>query len=144
MADPAGDHGRAQYLLARVDLMEGQPDKAMEGFEATLKLSQDPRTMAWSHIYLGRLYDNMNPPDRTHAVAEYQAALAARDARPDTRQAAESGIKQPFALPRRAQQPKDDDADFDPTGKAQKEAYRPGASPSGSPAPASSAPGSPQ
>ena len=53
MADPAGDHGRAQYVLARIDLMQGQPDKAMEGFAATLKLSQDPRTVAWSHIYLG-------------------------------------------------------------------------------------------
>jgi tetratricopeptide (TPR) repeat protein len=128
MADPAGDHGRAQYLLARIDLMQGQPDKAMEGFEATLKLSQDPRTVAWSHIYLGRLYDNMNPPDRDHAVSEYQAALAARDARPDTRLAAENGIKQPFALPQRARPAaKTDDSTFDPTGKAQKEAYRPAA-----------------
>ncbi len=125
MADPAGDHGRARYVLARIDLMEGDPDKAIQGFEETLKMSHDPRTVAWSHIYLGRLYDNMNPPDRPHAVAEYQAALAARDARPDTRTAAESGIKQPFALPRRAQAPKDEDADFDPTGKAQKEAYKP-------------------
>lgn len=127
LASPAGDHGRAQYVLARIDLMQGQPDKAVEGFQTTLKLSRDPRTVAWSHIYLGRLYDNMNPPDRAHAVAEYQAALAARDARPDTRLAAESGIKQPFALPRRQQPPaSDSDADFDPTGKAQKEAYKPG------------------
>jgi tetratricopeptide (TPR) repeat protein len=127
MADPAGDHGRAQYVLARIDLMQGQPERAIEGFQSTLKLSHDPRTVAWSHIYLGRLFDNMNPPDRTHAVAEYQAALAARDAKPDTRLAAETGIKQPFALPRRVQQPKTDDADFDPTGKKQKEAYKPGA-----------------
>ena len=128
MANPAGDHGRAQYVLARIDLMQGQPEKAIAGFEQTLKLSQDPRTLAWSHIYLGRLYDNMNPPDRTHAVAEYQAALAARDARPDTLQAAESGLKKPFALPQRSrpQPQKEDDADFDPTGKAQKEAYKPG------------------
>ena len=125
MADPAGDHGRAQYVLARIDLMQGQPDKAMDGFAATLKLSQDPRTVAWSHIYLGRLYDNMNPPDRARAVSEYQAALAARDARPDTKLAAENGIKQPFALPQRAQPKRNDDAEFDPTGKAQKEAYRP-------------------
>lgn len=128
MGDPTGDHGRAQYVLARIDLMQGQPDKAIEGFAATLKLSQDPRTVAWSHIYLGRLYDNMNPPARTKAVGEYEAALAARDARSDTKLAAENGIKQPFALPRRAQPPpKDDDADFDPTGKAQKEAYKPNA-----------------
>ncbi len=128
MANPAGDHARAQYVLARIDLMQGQPDKAMEGFEQTLKLSQDPRTVAWSHIYLGRLYDNMNPPDRPRAVGEYKTALAARDARPDTRQAAESGIKQPFALPRRSAPQTGnnaDDADLDPTGKAQKEAYKP-------------------
>ncbi len=128
MADPSGDHGRAQYALARIDLMQGQPEKAIDGFAATLKLSQDPRTVAWSHIYLGRLYDNMNPPDRAKAVSEYEAALAARDARPDTRLAAESGLKQPFALPGRARpQPVvDDGKDFDPTGKAQKNAYRPG------------------
>ncbi len=126
MAEPDGDHGRAQYVLARIDLMQGQPVKATEGFQSTLKLSHDPRTVAWSHIYLGRLYDNASPPDREHAVAEYQAALAARDARPDTKLAAETGIKQPFALPRREQpKPKDDDAAFDPTGKAQKDAYKP-------------------
>ena len=129
LASPTGDHARAQYVLARIELMQGQPDRAMEGFEQTLKLSGDPRTVAWSHIYLGRLYDSMNPPDRNHAVAEYKAALATRDARPDTREAAESGMKKAFALPgRAAAKPRDaaSDADLDPTGKAQKEAYKPG------------------
>ena len=88
-------------------------------------MSRDPRTVAWSHIYLGRLYDVRDPPDREHAVTEYKAALAARDARPDTKLAAESGIQKPFSLPQRAQPAKDDDAPFDPTGKAQKEAYKP-------------------
>jgi tetratricopeptide (TPR) repeat protein len=129
MADPKADHGEAQYLLARVDLLHGRADEARDGFEKTLTLSKDPRTLAWSHIYLGRLYDTMATPDREHAVAEYQAALEVRDARPDTRLAAESGLKQPFALPRRDPQPNqnDDDANFDPTGKAQKEAYKPDA-----------------
>lgn len=129
MASAGGDRGRAQYVLARIDLMQGQPDKAIAGFEQTLKLSHDPRTVAWSHIYLGRLYDNMATPDRPRAVAEYEAALAARDARPDTRTAAESGLKQPFALPQRSpHKPENDgnDADLDPTGKAQKQAYKPG------------------
>ena len=126
MANPAGDHGRAQYLLAQIDLMHGQPDQAMAGFEQALKLSQDPRTVAWSHIYLGRLYDVRNPPDRDHAMVEYRAALAARDARPDTKLAAESGLAKPFVLPRRAQQAGDGNATFDPTGKAQKDAYQPG------------------
>ncbi len=124
LADPAGDHARATYVMARINLMEGDPEKATEGFEKTLALSKDPRTMAWSHIYLGRLYDTQDPPSREKAVAEYKAALAARDSRPDTKAAAESGIAKPFALPQRAK-PRDDDKDFDPTGKAEKDAYKP-------------------
>jgi hypothetical protein len=124
LADPKGDHARATYVMARIDLMEGDPEKATEGFERTLMLSKDPRTMAWSHIYLGRLYDTQDPPARDKAIVEYKAALAARDSRPDTKAAAESGIAKPFALPQRAK-PKDDDKDFDPTGKAEKDAYKP-------------------
>jgi tetratricopeptide (TPR) repeat protein len=128
MQDPKADHGEAQYLLARLDLMQGHAQNAKDGFEKTLSLSKDPRTLAWSHIYLGRLYDTMESPDRQHAVAEYQAALEARDGRPDTRQAAEAGLKKPFALPKREQPDQSvDDANFDPTGKAQKEAYKPDA-----------------
>lgn len=128
MQDPKADHGEAQYLLARVDLMRGHAQDAKDGFEKTLTLTKDPRTLAWSHIYLGRLYDTMETPDRQHAVAEYQAALELRDGRPDTRQAAESGLKKPFTLPRREQPAQTgDDANFDPTGKAQKEAYKPDA-----------------
>jgi tetratricopeptide (TPR) repeat protein len=123
------DHGTATYILARIDLMQGDPEKAVAGFSKALTLSKDPRTLAWSHIYLGRLYDIQNPPDRAHAIAEYQAALTVRDGRPDTKKAAESGLKQPFALPQRAKPPAatsdDDDKDFDPTGKAQKDAYKP-------------------
>ena len=122
--DPKGDHARATYILARIELAEGDPEKAFSDFQQTLTLSKDPRTMAWSHIYLGRLYDTQNPPDRTKAVAEYKAALAVRDSLPDTKKAAEAGVAKPFALPQRAK-PKDDDSDFDPTGKAQKDAYKP-------------------
>jgi len=128
LADPQADHARAIYVLARIELMQGDPEKSMAGFQQTLALSKDPRTQAWSHIYLGRLYDIQNPPDRSKAIAEYKAALTVRDGRPDTKQAAESGLKQPFALPQRTKpQPAstDDDKDFDPTGKAQKDAYKP-------------------
>lgn len=124
LADPKGDHGRATYVMARVNLMEGDPEKATEGFEQTLTLSKDPRTLAWSHIYLGRLYDTQDPPARAKAVGEYKAALASRDSRPDTKLAAESGLTKPFALPLRAKL-KDDDKDFDPTGKAEKDSYKP-------------------
>ncbi len=125
LADPSGDHAQAHYILARVNLMQRQPGAAIGDFQAVLDTSKNPRTLAWSHIYLGRLYDIM--PDREKAVAEYQAALTVRDAQPDTKAAAEQGIKQPFVAPKAEHHPPDesDDAPLDPSGKAEKDAYRP-------------------
>jgi hypothetical protein len=125
LADPNGDHAQAHYVLARVNLMERQPSAAIGDFQEVLDTSKNPRTLAWSHIYLGRLYDVM--PDREKAVAEYQAALTVRDAQPDTKAAAEQGIKQPFIAPKAEHQTPEesDDAPLDPSGKAEKDAYRP-------------------
>jgi tetratricopeptide (TPR) repeat protein len=126
----------AHYLLGRIDLMQGDPDEALDHLAQTVKLSHDPRTIAWAHIYLGRMYDVARDPDnpdtirpqRDKAIAEYRAALANRDSQPDTKAAAEKGIKEPFALPKRATPAADDQGDskaLDPSGKAEKEAYRP-------------------
>jgi tetratricopeptide (TPR) repeat protein len=125
LADPTGDHAQAHYVLARVNLMQRQPGAAIGDFQEVLDTSKDPRTLAWSHIYLGRLYDIM--PDREKAVAEYQAALTVRDAQPDTKAAAEKGIKEPFIAPKVDPKTPDesDDAPLDPSGKAEKDAYRP-------------------
>lgn len=126
----------AHYLLGRINLMQGDPDEALDHLTQTVKLSHDPRTIAWAHIYLGRMYDVARDPDnpdairpqRDKAIAEYRAALANRDSQPDTKAAAEKGIKEPFALPKRAMPgngQQDDSKGLDPTGKAEKEAYRP-------------------
>jgi tetratricopeptide (TPR) repeat protein len=126
----------AYYLLGRIDLIHGDPGAALEHLTQTIQLSHDPRTIAWAHIYLGRMYDiahDPNDPDvarpqRAKAIAEYRAALASRDSQPDTKAAAEKGIKEPFALPKRAASSDVQDAapdDLDPSGKAAKEAYRP-------------------
>jgi tetratricopeptide (TPR) repeat protein len=126
--DPKGDHGEAHYVLGQVSVMQRFPTEATEHFEAAIKESKDPRTLAWSHIYLGRLYDVQTEPDhRKKALEEYKAALAVRDSAPDTKIAAEKGLKAPFATPKRAQATpeEDDNAPFDPTGKAEKEAYKP-------------------
>jgi tetratricopeptide (TPR) repeat protein len=122
---------KANYLAGRVELIQGDPDEALGHLTKTLELTKDPRTLAWTHIYLGRLYDLARDPDhpdtelpeRTKALAEYKAALAVRDGQPDTKAAAEKGLKEPFALPKR-QRP-EDDAPLDPSGKAEKDAYRP-------------------
>jgi tetratricopeptide (TPR) repeat protein len=128
LANPNGDHPHAHYVLARVNLMQRQPGAAIDDFEATLSSSKDPRMLAWSHIYLGRLYD-VNA-ERQKALTEYQAALTVRDAQPDTKAAAEKGLKEPFTAPPSPNQPpakaqSDDDAPLDPSGKAEKDAYRP-------------------
>jgi tetratricopeptide (TPR) repeat protein len=120
--DPKGDHAQAHYVMARVNLMQREPDSAIEDFQQTLQLSKDPRTLAWSHIYLGRLYDVV--PDRDKAVAEYQAALTVRDSQPDTKAAAEKGLKQPFTNPN-GPAAKPAEEPLDPSGKAEKQAYRP-------------------
>jgi tetratricopeptide (TPR) repeat protein len=126
LADPHGDHAHAHYVLARVNLMQREPGAAIGDFEATLSSSKDPRMLAWSHIYLGRLYD-VNA-ERQKALTEYQAALTVRDAQPDTKAAAEKGLKEPFVAPPSEHQPpaqSDDDAPLDPSGKAEKDAYHP-------------------
>ena len=137
MADEAltanPNDAKANYLAGRIELIHGDPGAAMEHFNKTLTLAKDPRTLAWTHIYIGRLYDiardperpDVDHPERPKAVAEYRAALAVRDAQPDTRAAAEKGLKEPFLLPKRTQNPNNDDEPLDPSGKAEKQAYRP-------------------
>ncbi|QEE31191.1 hypothetical protein FTW19_05520 [Terriglobus albidus] len=118
---------QAHYLKARIAVLDADPDSALDEFNQVLKLSKDPRTLAWTHIYLGRMYDTQREPDRPRAISEYKAALAVRDARPDTKLAAEAGLKKPFAAPKREHSTSDeeDNEPIDPTGKKEKEAYRP-------------------
>jgi hypothetical protein len=85
------DAARAHFILARVDLMTGHPDEAVEDFQKTIATSKQQRLLAWSHIYLGRMLDL--ECKRDEALAEYKEALAVRDGQLDTRLAAERGVK---------------------------------------------------
>jgi tetratricopeptide (TPR) repeat protein len=116
----------ALYVLARVRLMQGEPQEAFDDFTKIVTTGKDPRTVAWSHVYLGRLYDMQQQPDRRKAVTEYRAAMSTPGAQADVIAAATQGIREPFAAPKRApQQGSDDDEVLDPTGKKQKESYSP-------------------
>jgi hypothetical protein len=97
VADKSGDAARANFILARVAIMQRDVPAAQHDFEETIRLSKDPRMLAWSHIYLGRIYDIQDQRDQ--AVNEYRAALTVRDGEADTRLAAEKGLKQPYAVP---------------------------------------------
>jgi tetratricopeptide (TPR) repeat protein len=87
---------RADFILARVALMSGKPDEAIDRFQKTLAASKDQRLLAWSHIYLGRMLDL--DCKRDQAVSEYQSALTVRDGQQDTRLAAERGVKAAYAV----------------------------------------------
>jgi len=88
------DAARAHFIMARVDLLTGHPDAAIEDFQKTLAMSKEQRLLAWSHIYLGRMLDL--ECKRDEALAEYKEALAVRDGQLDTRLAAERGAKSAY------------------------------------------------
>jgi tetratricopeptide (TPR) repeat protein len=122
LADPKQDHGDALYVKARVTLMEGDPKESTDEFQEILKISHNPHTLAWAHIYLGRLYDIKDPPERAHALTEYKAALAVPAVPPDAQAAAQTGLKKAFEVPKIVHT---EEEELDPSGKKEKEAYKP-------------------
>ena len=126
------DSTDAMYVLARLHLMQREPQEAFDTFEKIVATGKDTRTVAWSHVYLGRMYDTaLAQPDRTKAVAEYKAALATPGIQPDVQAAAEQGLKQAFAVPQRTAQPapppsSNDTDDIDAITRKQKESYTAG------------------
>jgi tetratricopeptide (TPR) repeat protein len=91
------DAARAHFILARVDLMTGHPDEAVDDFQKTIATSKELRLLAWSHIYLGRMLDLECKRDQ--ALTEYNDALTVRDGQLDTRIAAEHGVKAAYVAP---------------------------------------------
>ena len=120
------DQARAYFILARVAILKGNPGEAIDDFQKTLATSKEPRLLAWSHIYLGRMLDL--DCKRDPALAEYKAALAVRDGQQDTRLAAERGVKAAYAV---AGHNCEDDADADAPGDAPAKPGAGAASPAG-------------
>jgi tetratricopeptide (TPR) repeat protein len=86
--------GHAAFILARIASLGGHMEEARNSFEQAVGSLHDPRMLAWSHIYLGRIYDIQQ--ERGRAVEHYQAALAAGDPSADTKAAAEKGLSAPY------------------------------------------------
>lgn len=98
------DAGRCYFVLARAATLSANMQEAKDYFVKAAASSKDPRTVAWSHIYLGRILDLQD--EREAAVEQYKAALAASDLSPDTRAAAERGLQTPYEPPEASQKPK--------------------------------------
>jgi tetratricopeptide (TPR) repeat protein len=127
LSEHTPDPGRADYILALASVMQGRMEEAQKNFDEAIRLSKDPRLLAWSHIYLGRIHDIRE--ERDEALVEYKTALTVRDGQPDTKTAAEKGIKQPFAPPRSAHPDQNDDADDNTSSFAKPSAQTPTAQP---------------
>lgn len=107
LAEKSEDPGRALFILAQIALRGGVND-ATGYFEQALKSTSEPKVVAWSHIYLGRILDLQDDdeggPKRAEAIEHYKAAVTASDTLPEAKAAAEQGLQKPYAPPNRAQQ----------------------------------------
>lgn len=121
--ESVAQEARANFILARADLMTHRPEDAVDHFQKTISTSKEPRLVAWSHIYLGRMLDV--ECKRDEAVSEYQAALAARDGQQDTRIAAERGVKTAYLMKGQSCDQDADDSGAAPPGKPEAPAQKP-------------------
>jgi hypothetical protein len=91
------DPGRALFILAQVATANRDMEGARSYFQRALGVAKEPKVVAWSHIYLGRIFDLQE--DREAAVDQYQAALQAGNSLPEAKAAAERGLKEPYEPP---------------------------------------------
>jgi tetratricopeptide (TPR) repeat protein len=88
------DQPRAWYGLGLVALLDHDGARAKEVFGRLTTgehaATADPMVLAWSHIYLARIYDGEGQPRQ--AEAEYQAALTVQGGPEQARQAAQKGL----------------------------------------------------
>lgn len=93
---------RALYGTAMVSLMQGQGEKAFALFQQVVAAASsgdpaarpDAASLAWAHVYLGRLHDLAS--ERDEAVAEYRSALAVPGAPEAARAAAQKGASEAY------------------------------------------------
>jgi tetratricopeptide (TPR) repeat protein len=99
-----GDPGRALFILAEVATANRDMEGARAYFERAVQMAQEPQVIAWSHIYLGRIFDLKE--NRDAAVDQYRAALnSPGGAIPEVKSAAQHGLAQPYEPPPQAKKP---------------------------------------
>jgi tetratricopeptide (TPR) repeat protein len=88
------DQIRAWYGLGLVAMLEEDGARAKQVFGRLTMgehaATQDPMVLAWSHVYLGRIYGNEDQSEL--AKTEYQAALSVEGGPEQAKQAAQKGL----------------------------------------------------
>jgi len=95
------DPGRALFILAQAATMARDMQGARNYFEQALGVAHEPKVVAWSHIYLGRIFDLQE--NRAAALDHYRAALSAGAGLPEAKAAAQHGLEQPYEPPSHSQ-----------------------------------------
>ena len=86
---------KSYYGLARIAILERDPETGDRLFRKVLELDPDGATKSWSLLYLGKLSDSQGEKDE--ALEHYKAALATAGIPEQVRQEAEKGLKGAFA-----------------------------------------------
>ena len=88
------DQPRAWFGIGVVAMLDHDAPRAKQVFGRLTvgehAASQDPMVLAWSHVYLARIYDDEGNPQVVKA--EYESALAVEGAPEQARQAAQKGL----------------------------------------------------
>ena len=88
-------HAKAYYGLARIALLEREPETADRLFRKILELEPEPATKAWALVYIGKLSDSQGEAEP--AQESYRAALGVPGISDLARQEAQRGLTGAFA-----------------------------------------------
>ena len=101
-------HAKAYYGLARVAVLQKDPETAERLFQKTLELEPEAQDKAWVYVYLGRLSDaagknaaaqgQQTEAEAAFAAAQkfYQSALGVEGGSEKAREAAQQGVQGAF------------------------------------------------
>ncbi len=88
------DQARAWFGIGVVAMLDHDAPRAKQVFGRLTvgehAANQDPMVLAWSHVYLARIYDDEGNPQVVKA--EYESALAVEGAPEQAKQAAQKGL----------------------------------------------------
>ncbi len=101
LEEKSENQGRALFILAEVATHNSDMQGARNYFERALQVADEPKVVAWSHIYLGRIFDLQ--ADREAAMDHYRAAETASSGLPAAKAAAEMGLQKPYEPTRHTQ-----------------------------------------
>jgi tetratricopeptide (TPR) repeat protein len=87
-------HAASYYGLARIAVLQRDPELAERLFQKAIESSPEPQVRAWSEVYLGRLSDAAG--ERVEAMKHYKEALAVDGGSAMAKDAAQKGLQHSF------------------------------------------------